>query len=170
MTVNLDMPTLNSTSYLSNKYDGLGGEMFAHAMGKSLAAKRYGGDDGAWDKLLEAQAGHQLVPGRLPNVFVQTQQEDVMANKDTLRYVQVFIADVDENVPLDKRLLYKGDQKLTDLTDQELFFEIDLKDILSAHNAFRTTLHDKSVKERTEKLEPVRIRDLKMTVVTIADF
>jgi hypothetical protein len=88
----------------------------------------------------------------------------------TTRVVQVFIADTDENLELDDRLLYRGDQKLTDLTDQELFFEIDIKTIIDKHNAKRTTTLNKKVKERVEYLEPVRIRELKMTVVDIAKF
>jgi hypothetical protein len=86
------------------------------------------------------------------------------------RLVQVFIADTNENVPLDRCLLYSGKQQLTDLTDQELFFEIDIKKLLDDHNEKRTKLYDKKVKERTEHLEPARVRDLKMTVVTIASF
>ena len=82
------------------------------------------------------------------------------------RLVQVFIADTNENVPLADTLLYKGEQKLTDLTDQELFFELDIRTLLAEHNAKRTKLINKSVKDRTEYLEPARIRDLKMTVVT----
>lgn len=93
----------------------------------------------------------------------------VMANP-TRRLVQVFIADPDENVPLADCLLYQGEPKLTDLTDQELFFEVDIKSILNKHNEKRVALVNKAVKERTENLEPARIRDLKMTVVTIAQF
>jgi hypothetical protein len=86
------------------------------------------------------------------------------------RLVQVFIADPDENVPLDKSLLYSGEQKLTDATDQELFFEIEIKAILEKHNAERVQFVNKKVKERTEFLEPVKIRDLKMVVVNVATF
>jgi hypothetical protein len=86
------------------------------------------------------------------------------------RLVQVFIADPDENLPLEQSLLYSGDQKLTDATDQELFFEIDMKSILEKHNAARVTFIDKKVKERTEHLEPVKIRDLRMVVVNVATF
>jgi hypothetical protein len=86
------------------------------------------------------------------------------------RLVQVFIADPDENVPLDKALLYSGSQKFTDATDQELFFEIDMKSILDNYNAERVKIVNKKVKERTEMLEPVKIRDLKMTVVSVATF
>lgn len=86
------------------------------------------------------------------------------------RLVQVLIADPNDNIPLDRRLLYKGDQKLTDLTDQELYFEIDIKSLLDKHNALRTTLVNKLIKDRTEHLEPARIRDLKMVVVLIAQF
>jgi hypothetical protein len=93
-----------------------------------------------------------------------------VANMSSRRLVQVFIADPDENVPLESCLLYSGKQKLTDLTDQELFFEIDIKSIMDTHNQKRASIVNKSIKERTENLEPARIRDLKMTVVTIATF
>lgn len=86
------------------------------------------------------------------------------------RLVQVFISDPNENVPLSNSLLYSGEQKLTDATDQELFFEIDIKSILEKHNAERVKMVDKKVKERTEYLEPAKIRDLKMVVVTVAQF
>lgn len=86
------------------------------------------------------------------------------------RLVQVFIADPDENIPLEKSLLYSGKQKLTDATDQELFFEIDMKAILDIHNEARTQIVNKKVKERTEYLEPVKIRELKMVVVNVATF
>lgn len=88
----------------------------------------------------------------------------------TRRLVQVFIADPNENIPLEDSLLYRGDQKLTDSTDQELFFEVDIKTLLDAHNAKRIKIVNKAVKDRTEYLEPARIRDLKMVVVTIAQF
>lgn len=86
------------------------------------------------------------------------------------RLVQVFIADPDENVPLEQSMLYSGDQKLTDATDQELFFEVDMKEILANHNENRVKIINKKVKERTEYLEPAKIRDLKMVVVNVATF
>jgi hypothetical protein len=88
----------------------------------------------------------------------------------TRRLVQVFIADPNENISLADSLLYSGDQKLTDATDQELFFEIDIKDILAKHNEKRAKTIDKKVKERVEYLEPAKIRDLKMVVVNVAAF
>lgn len=93
-----------------------------------------------------------------------------MAAAPTRRLVQVFIADPDENIPLEKSLLYSGEQKLTDLNDQELFFEIEIKTIMEKHNAERVKCVNKKVKERTEYLEPVKVRDLKMVVVSIATF
>jgi len=98
------------------------------------------------------------------------QSKKPIVSTSNRRLVEVFICDPNENVPLDKCLLYSGEQHLTDLTDQELFFEIDIKAILEAHNQERTKLVNKAVKERTEYLEPARVRDLKMTVVNIAQF
>ena len=99
-----------------------------------------------------------------------TPKETAPVTATQRRLVQIFIADPDENVPLDQCLLYSGEQKLTDLTDQELFFEVDVKAVLDKHNAARVSLVNKTVKERVEHLEPARVRDLKMTVVTIASF
>ena len=86
------------------------------------------------------------------------------------RLVQVVIVDPNENVPLDDCLIYDGKPKLTDATDQELFFEVDIKTLLDAHNEKRTKIVDRKVKERTEYLEPAKIRDLRMVVVEIAKF
>lgn len=89
------------------------------------------------------------------------------------RIVKVFIADTDENIPLEKRVLYSGTEKLTDLTDQELFFEVPIANLLDAHNKMRATTIDKKQSDkfgRDIKLEPARIRDLKMVVVTVAQF
>lgn len=103
--------------------------------------------------------------------FQQPQPESTMQNR---RIVQVFIADPNENVPLDKALLYQDEKPhLTDLTDQELFFELDIKDILAKHNEFRVTVVDKEASEGKNKdvlLEPAKIRDLRMTVVSVATF
>lgn len=88
----------------------------------------------------------------------------------TKRLVQVFIADPNDNVPMEDSLIYSGSQKLTDATNQELFFEINIQELLTKHNEKRVKLLDKKVKERAEYLEPAKIRDLKMVVVDLAVF
>ena len=102
------------------------------------------------------------------NKLANAVKEAQMVQK--LRIVQVFIADPDDNLSLDKRMIYKGEPKLTDSTDQELFFEVDIKVLLDRHNDERIKHVNKKVKERVEHLEPVKIRELKMVVVTIAEF
>jgi len=103
---------------------------------------------------------------------------DMAAEKEqpvaaSMRIVKVFIADPSESIPLAKRMIYSGEEKTTDLIDQELFFEVEIGALLKKHNEFRITLNDKVQTEkfgREIKLEPVRIRDLKMVVVEIAKF
>lgn len=92
-----------------------------------------------------------------------------MANPSR-RIVKVIIIDPDDRVPLDKCILYSGEEKLTDLTDQELFFEVEIKSLLDKHNTYRKTVVDKTVKERTENLDAIKIRDLRMVVVDVAKF
>lgn len=97
----------------------------------------------------------------------------VEEGEDMRRIVQVFIADTTEDIPLENGLLHQGEPKFTDLTDEELFFEIGMKDLLDKHNEIREKTLDKKATKKSGRdvyLEPARIRDLKMVVVDIAVF
>ena len=128
----------------------------------------------AWSRVtgqIPAQFGNAQTFDQL---FSQAKQEinKTMATTNR-RIVQVFIADPNENVPLEKSILYTGSQKLTDLTDTELFFEVPMAEILKSHNEMRVYCIDKEATKRAGKdilLDPVKIRDLKMVVVTVASF
>lgn len=87
-----------------------------------------------------------------------------------IRLIKIYIVDTCESVPLADRILYKGDEKLTDSTDQELFYELPITTLLADHNAKRVTFKDKKSKDKAEMLEPARIRDLTMSVVEMAKF
>jgi hypothetical protein len=115
------------------------------------------GNTGALEKIPAAQLNQQKAPPAMPNA----------------RIVKVFVADPNENLPLDKRVLYTGSEQLTDLTDQELFFEVPISELLKKHNELRVATRDKkagNVNNEPVMLEPARIRDLKMVVVTVASF
>lgn len=87
------------------------------------------------------------------------------------RLVRVIIADTHSSVPLDKVIIYNGPEKFTDATDQELFFEIPIQELLKTHNEMRVKLTENPNKaENPVFLSPARIRDLRMNVITIASF
>jgi len=161
MSTNVDFPAMTTSTYgsntaifgLANTGLALGGGQLAN-----LQVENQG-------RMLLAAA--QNIP---QNVQPQNLKKKELPAMPSRRLVQVFIADPDENVPLEQSMLYSGQQKLTDATDQELFFEIDMKTILEIHNEKRIKLVNKKVKERTEYLEPAKIRDLKMVVVNVATF
>lgn len=100
--------------------------------------------------------------------FPKPEEEDLAA--PTKRLVRVIIADADDNIPVEDALLYSGHETFTDKTDQELFFDIPIGELLKAHNEKRVKIRDKDVRDREEFLEPARIRDLDMVVLTIAAF
>ncbi len=173
--VTRDMPTISDSAHAHSTYSlGNLATPIGTFVGTS-AANAF--DDAPWLNLQAATphlATGLMMPAR-QTVAANAIQPQPKKEKEKLmaqarRLVQVFIADPDENVPLENSLIYSGEQKLTDLTDQELFFEIDIKVLLSAHNEKRTTIVNKKVKERTEYLEPVKVRDLKMVVVNVATF
>lgn len=116
-------------------------------------------------------AGLQKLADVRPALGAQFLKEQPIVS--TARIVKVFIADSNDNLPLEKRVLYEGEQKLTDLTDQELFFEVPIAEVLAKHNEVRKVTVDKKQAEKFGRdifLEPARIRDLKMVVVNVAQF
>lgn len=164
MSANLDLPTMAKAARYSTAYVG---DDFGAGSASSLTI-------GAINPLTTGGVTSSSQVVRANPIFLAQSQPLApsipVPAKQTRRLVQVFIADPDDAVPLESSLLYTGDQKLTDATDQELFFEIDIKGILEKHNEVRKTIVNKKVKERTEYLEPIKVRDLKMVVVDVASF
>lgn len=174
MTVG-DMPTFVPHMHASAAYDPTNFAVPMAAMRAANFGKPFEIDLGIKrDPTVDKWAQAALSEARNRNQeTINSPQETVVMSagvKNDRRIVQVFIVDPNENVPLDKCLLYKGEEKLTDLNDQELFFEIDIKGLLEAWNAERVKIMDKRVKDRQEFLEPAKVRDLKMIVTTIASF
>lgn len=167
--VGAETPTIASTVYASSAYGGNDLTQLASVTGQPVIGATLDvwkgppllREDPSWLRSMkESSISEEEDEGTMAAVTPVTK----------LRVVQVWIADTNENIPLDKRILYKGDPKVTEDTDQELFFEINIKEILEKHNAERVKFVNKAVKDRTEYLEPVKIRDLKMTVVNLAQF
>lgn len=159
----MDMPTMLASSYVSNTFNPT--DVFTLPTGRS----------GACDPMGEVETS-RIKSVRFPSPPAALSPPPPPLKKDTpmaLRYVQVFIADTNKSLSLEDRILFKGEAKMTDLDDNELFFELDIKDILAKHNAKRVKVVNKdAVPQPTGHvfLEPARVRDLKMTVVTIASF
>ena len=146
--MNREMPTIGAMAYASNTIDANHWDVQPRCMG--------------------GQALNQL----MQNVTAPTQskQETLVS---AARIIKVYIADPNDNLPLEKRVLYKGDEKLTDLTDQELFFEVPIAELLAKHNEERVKTTDKAQSAKFGRdifLEPAKIRDLKMVVTTVATF
>ena len=144
----------------------------------SIMSSCYGSNTmqlGSLVDLGQNQIWNQRVEDALGLRHFQQHQETKtpMPNTTSRRYVQVFIADPNDNVPLEESVLFKGEQKLTDLTDTELFFEVPIAETLKSHNEKRVKWLDKEASKKSGKdvtLDPVKIRDLKMVVVTVAQF
>lgn len=152
-----EMPMLAKSAYASTAY---GGEDFT-PMGQ--LQRRV-------DAINESYNGLGLGLGVKSGAIKQFSNKEPQV---TTRIVKVFIVDTNENIPLEKRVIYSSDEKLTDLTDQELFFEANPAAMLAQHNELRAKTIDKKASERANKdvfLEPARIRDLKMVVVDVAAF
>lgn len=171
-----DLPTMSAMNYQNSSYAGgqmLGGahagvlsNQLAHQGLHKLAENEE--DVKRLEELLAmTETREQTSLRRAINKPATTKKEPAMPAR---RIVQVYIADPSEDVPLANAVLYTGKQQMTDLTDQELFFEIDIRDLLAEHNEKRAKIINKKVKDRTEYLEPVKVRDLKMVVVTVASF
>lgn len=147
----IDMPTMVASNYTSQAYNPFAKKLIPNAMDISEEARK-------------VLCGLQ---NQNPAKFQSTIKKDP---EPMIRIVRVVIADNNPNLPVESAILYKGEEQVTELTDQELYFEINIKELLDKHNEKRVKTVNKLVKDRTEYLEPAKIRDLKMVVVTIASF
>ena len=100
-------------------------------------------------------------------------EETMTKQAKTRRIVNIYIVDPDKAVPMDKALLYSRENLLTEDEDQDLLFNLDVKDIVTKHNSVRVTILDE---EKTDKrgsnvyLQEVRPSELTMKIVTLAQF
>jgi hypothetical protein len=127
-------------------------------------------DSGKYDNQISTRAYDFQQSGNLQAIedLKNKIEEEDMA-EDTRRAVMVFIVDPDKNIPVDKGVLHRSEIFMTDLTNEELFFDIEIKKLLDAHNKYRKTVKKKKSK-KNEKLDEIRIKDLKMVVVDLATF
>jgi hypothetical protein len=170
-----DLPQLHSFDYAQHKSDLM---RQAQSASQSLNDRSDDFIERARRVIQQNSMSNQLRPfgyspqnGSVGQVYPSSVDSPTIKEvKMSRRMVQIFIGDPDERVPVEKSLIHKSEPIVTDLTDQELFYELDLKNLLKSHNEYRTTVLNKKVKDRTEHLEPVRIKDLSMLVITMAEF
>jgi hypothetical protein len=105
-------------------------------------------------------------------VVTSNNQQETSVTTVYKRLVRVVIIDPHPSVDVKESTIYDSKEMLTDLTDQELFFESNIKSLLDKHNEKRVKMVDTEASEKTttEYLKPAKIRDLKMHVVVIAQF
>lgn len=111
-------------------------------------------------------------PSTCANLTIKTETE-MPAKEATRRIVKIFIIDPDTNIDLKDAVLYQGPEELTDLTDQELFFELDIKNLLKDHNEKRVKILNKKATEKAGKdvfLDAIKVRDLTMVVNVVLEF
>lgn len=84
------------------------------------------------------------------------------------RIVEVFVSDPDSfNIPPDQALLFHLDRFTTNKTDQEIMLDLQLPAITSDWNAKRVLMRDKRFPESTVMLEPLKPRDLRISIATV---
>jgi hypothetical protein len=161
----VEMAAMSAAAYgIANKY-GKSGEDLRQAHQKQMRAQQDQNQTVAnvlrGVPLQRLMAGDSQDPNYLAKPLLKSMSK---------RLVRVFLVDPNASIPLDASMLYKSEEKLTDLTDQELFFEMPVQELLAKHNALRVTLVDKEASKRSNKdvlLEPAKIRDLTMTVLVL---
>ena len=165
-----DMPTIGTSTYAQQVFN------LNQLGGQAMGVGQLGGQGQVFGQAinnLDALRGNGFRSAHLQRKASAEELQEIaklMEVPVSKRLVRVFISDPNPNLSLDDCLLYRGSEHLTDSTDQELYFELNIKELLDKHNAKRVKVVDKSIKDRTEYLEPVKIRDLRMVVVEIATF
>lgn len=161
-----DTPQLQSTTaYLSNQYEPQPTIANFEPQAEELATGDFGG--------CASMGGHSPMMLTAADVMprstfsIQPTGKFAMAIR-ALRVVQQYLTDRNDNIPLEKRVLYKGNEFLTDLSDDELRYNVPVMDLLRAHNEYRVTVRDKAYKDKEVFLEEARPGELCLTTVTLA--
>lgn len=168
-----ELPTINSHTLSCSNYSGVSVDHLYRSP-FDTAGNQYQPQDYSSVKIDDDFLRKRtiLTANSIPTKSIPTKKETPMPEAK-YRVVRIFIVDTDDNIPLDKSLIFTGEEKFTDATDQELFFDVDIKKILTDHNAYRAGVLDKKQTNKLGKeifLEPIKIRDLTMTVVNVATF
>ena len=174
----METPTINNTYFNSTSYGSdTSGDLVLKTNTSAGVSAYWQNEDESGDEEVQLTSGGIIVPGNigehLTNVIKENKEQIQKMAKKKGRIIKIYIVDPDEKMPLDQSILYQGEEIITDATDQELFFGLDIKGILEEHNIKRGTVIDKKASERRDKeiyLEPIRIRDLTMNVLEIASF
>lgn len=158
--MNQEMPEISSTAYVTTTsgMQDMAGNAVVLA-GNPQAFDLRGPDVGPGNRRVMLDVLNKAA------TELESNEDDYMK-----RIVRVLIVDSDEEVPAEQSVLHDSGEMLTDADDQELFFEINIKKILEKHNEIRGKIVDPEYTDRTEYLQPLRIRELKMQVVVIAQF
>ncbi len=104
-----------------------------------------------------ANPGITLSTSRVPSGQIVYAKDEILK-----RYISIWIIDQDENVPLDKSILYEKAMVFTDKTADEIRAGIPLLNLLETHNQKRLLLKDKEDKP----LKKIRLRDLQIVIKT----
>jgi hypothetical protein len=184
--MNKELPAFSATNLTSNSTAGF--NLVAVHPGTATTWTSDGTDASKWQEWygdqraqalpanINAYRRDLLAGARADNSEEEEEIDDMAVNgKGKLRVVRIFLVDPDERIPAERRVLFRSDEMTTDATDQELFFDIPVNNLLREHNTTTratTKWEEKTadgVRERTG-LKEVRIRDLVMSVTTIAAF
>lgn len=174
MATNVETPAIYGHTHTHSLYDGGGMEMIHSGNAGMASQAQAGGFVSSGSTAVNPLRPHQMLGGevlRQAGPPLKAKPIVQKKEKDMRRYVQIFLADPDPRVPIDKCLIHSTEPKMTELDDNELFFDVDVRRLVDHYNeTVRTKVIDKTVKDREVFLEPARIRDLAMNVTTIAKF
>lgn len=83
------------------------------------------------------------------------------------RIVQLIAVDTNINVPIERSVIYTGEDVLTDKSDAELILDMDMLKLLPAYNEYRVRVVDRDRSETSGRdifLEPLKIDNVQFLV------
>jgi predicted MPP superfamily phosphohydrolase len=164
-----DMPTFANSAATSSTFTVADGTLVSG----TTTGLHYGDVTDAYKRQFMAAkfVGNQSYIGNGGATMSRVNEKAIASEvKNKLRVVRVFLVDPDERLPVESRILHKTEELITDATDQELFFGIPVASLLEGHNKLRASTEWEQRGKTKKGLKEIRIRDLVMSVTTLAEF
>jgi hypothetical protein len=125
-----EMPEIKTSAYVAQTLTGDTAMNVGGVVPMQFTMSDYGQESVVPEEfrdISQKQDRLELVKVKKAEKFDCRKESNMSENNSERRMVKVIVVDPDERVPLEKCVLYNGDEKVTDLTNQELFFELDIK-------------------------------------------
>lgn len=120
-------------------------------------------DDGLWELYEDGKDINGTIMAEGYNVYIPTNIKEEKSTMGNRRIVNITVIDKDSNVSIEDAILYHETHVPTDMTDEEIWFDIKLDALIKKHNNKRFSIKDSN----EARLKPITMETVGRNITTV---